>query len=318
MVFNCPKRRLTNAKDAMKIHNLKPLQALSALSREGTFLGAAQVLNLTSPAVHTQLKNLEKNLQTQLIIRPASGPMKLTEAGKILVAATERINSELAKSLCDIDAVRQAKRGHIRLGVVSTGKYFAPSLVAILKQKHPDIKIMLEVGNREQIVSLLETQAIHLAIMGRPPRSPPVNSIVIGPHPHILIASPNHPLAEMSAIPRELLLGETIIAREEGSGSRLLMARYLDEIGDGQPYNLTVMGSNETIKQAVMAGLGIAILSKHTVVEELRCNRLVSLNLDGLPVQRHWYLLDPSNIPISPVAQVIRNEIAGMKGTFLP
>lgn len=301
-----------------KYQNLRSLLALSAVSRHGSFSGASQELNLTSPAVHTQLKNLEEVVETPLVIRSGSGPMKTTEAGMILVAAAARINAELEKSMSDIDALRQGKMGHIRLGVVSTGKYFAPSLVAALKQKHPDIEIDLAIGNRGQVISMLDAKALHLAIMGRPPQTPEVRSTTIGPHPYILIAGPDHPLAGLSAVSPEALLKETFIAREDGSGTRLLMTRYLDEIGAGQTYKVSVMGGNETIKQAVIAGLGVAMLSKHTVIEELNAGRLVSLNLDGLPLHRHWHLIQPLNIPESPASETIRDEISDMKGSFLP
>ncbi|WP_255431818.1 LysR family transcriptional regulator [Ruegeria sp. THAF57] len=297
---------------------MRSLLALSAVSRHGSFSGASQELNLTSPAVHTQLKNLEEIVDTPLIIRNGSGPMKATEAGQILVAAAARINSELEKSMRDIEALREGKKGHIRLGVISTGKYFAPSLVADLNARHPDIEIDLAIGNREQILAMLDAKALHLAIMGRPPKSPKLVSAMIGSHPYILIANPEHPLAGLSAVSSEALLQETFIAREEGSGTRMLMARYLDDIGAGQSYRVSVMGGNETIKQAVIAGLGIAMLSKHTVMEELKTGRLVSLNLNGLPLHRHWHLIQPLNIPDSPAAKTIWDEICEMEGNFLP
>lgn len=111
---------------------------------------------------------------------------------------------------------------------------------------------------------------------------------------------------------------ETFIAREEGSGTRILMSRFLDRIGEGRIYDTTTMSSNETIKQAVMAGLGLAIISQHTVVDELHTGRLVTLNLPGLPIERAWYLITHADIPLSPAAERIRAHISGMKGGFLP
>lgn len=301
-----------------KFHSLKPLQALCALGKHGSLAGAAQELHLTPPAVHTQLKNLEEMLQIQLVDRPSSGPMSLTEAGQRVAQAARRVNAELDMCLRDLDALREGKAGHVNLGVVSTAKYFAPGLVACLKERHPDIDIRLDIGNREHILNALAAQSLHLVIMGRPPREPEVISEVIGPHPHILIGKPDHPLAKLPEIPPELLLKEVFILREEGSGTRLLMNRYLDRIGEGQVYDSVVMGSNETIKQAVMAGLGIALISEHTVTEELRSKRLVSLHVDGLPLVRSWHLLSPGTVPLTPTAQIIKTAISKMQGTFLP
>ncbi|MCB1350675.1 MAG: LysR family transcriptional regulator, partial [Maritimibacter sp.] len=110
----------------------------------------------------------------------------------------------------------------------------------------------------------------------------------------------------------------TFIVREEGSGTRILMERFLDRIGEGRVYDITTMSSNETIKQAVMAGLGIALISQHTVVDELHSGRLVALDLPGLPIERAWYLITRADVPLSPAAQRIRAHISGMKGAFLP
>ena len=148
--------------------------------------------------------------------------------------------------------------------------------------------------------------------------NPAVAATILGDHPHGLIAPPDHPLAGSGPISPEALLRETMITREEGSGTRILMTRYLDSTAGGRVFDLVEMGSNETIKQAVMAGLGLAFLSLHTVTEELRHGRLVLLEAPGLPIVRQWFLVHPVDRPLTPAARTIHDLVVGLEGSYLP
>ncbi len=296
----------------------KQLRALSAVAAYGSITRAAEAIHLTPPAVHTQLRQLSANMKADMLRRGDAGKMELTDEGALVLDAAGRIESELETCLKSVTALRNGFIGLVRLGVVSTGKYFAPSLVALLKREFPDIKVELTIGNRGQIISALENRQIQLAIMGRPPRAPANVSEPIGPHPHVLIAPPGHRLAGQAAIAPADLLKETIIGREVGSGTRILMTRFLDRIGEGATYDCLPMNSNETIKQAVIAGLGVALISQHTVVEELHSGRLVTLTMPGLPIERSWYLLNRSDTDLSAAAKRIKAHISAMKGSFLP
>ncbi|GKY86237.1 LysR family regulator CbbR [Sinisalibacter aestuarii] len=297
---------------------LKQLRALSAVAQHGSITRAAEAIRLTPPAVHTQLKQLAANMGAEMLRRGPSGKMEITDEGALVLETIRRVEVELDACMRSVAELRDGRAGLVQLGVVSTGKYFAPRLVATLKQVFPEIKVELVVGNREQTVAALESRQVQLAIMGRPPRFPINHSEPVGPHPHVLIAPPDHWLAKRDRIDPEDLIDETFIAREEGSGTRILMTRFLDRIGEGRIYDMTTMSSNETIKQAVMAGLGIALISQHTVVEELHGGRLVTLDMPGLPIERAWYLLARADVPLSPAARRIRTHISGMKGSFLP
>lgn len=297
---------------------LKQLRALSAVFEFGSITRAAEAIHLTPPAVHTQLRQLSANLGAEMLRRGDAGKMELTEEGLLVLTAARRIDSELENCVKSVQALHDGFVGLVRLGVVSTGKYFAPALVATLKREFPDIQVDLTVGNRTQIITALDSRQIQLAIMGRPPRVPANVSEPIGPHPHIIVAAPDHPLAGLAAVAAEDLMRETFIGREDGSGTRILMTRFLDRIGEGATYNCITMGSNETIKQAVIAGLGIALISQHTVVEELHSGRLVALNVQGLPIERAWYLLNRSDSELTAPAKRIKAHISAMKGSFLP
>lgn len=297
---------------------LRQLRALRAVAESGSLTAAAATLGLTPPAVHGQLKALEDLAGCALVARGEHGAFHPTSEGGALLAAEAQIQTALARAGREIRALRQGRIGNVVLGVVSTGKYFAPSLVARLLRRLPDIEVTLRIGNRDSIISALGGDELDLAIMGRPPREPAVIAEPIGPHPHIIVAAPDHSLAKADPVTPGDLLEQTFLSREEGSGTRILMTRFLDRIGEGIPWRAVEMGTNETIKQAVMAGLGIALISQHTVTEELRAGRLVALNAIGLPIQRSWYLMHRTDREMSPATARIHAEIQSMRGSFLP
>ncbi len=275
---------------------------------------AAEKLGLTTPAVHSQLRGLERALGCRLFAKGGAA----TAEGQAVLMAARQIENSLSACIARVASLRHGQAGSVVLGVVSTAKYVAPQLVAEMGRALPDLDIILRVGNRDAIVSALEDRSIELAIMGRPPRRPQVVATVLAPHPHVLIAPPGHPLATGAEVSAEALLEETFIAREQGSGTRILMTRFLDRIGEGTPYRLIEMGSNETIKQAVIAGLGVALISQHTVTEELNAHRLALIDAAGLPIQRHWYLIHRADEALTPPAEAVRDFISRRIGEVLP
>ncbi|MFC2967458.1 LysR family regulator CbbR [Acidimangrovimonas pyrenivorans] len=298
---------------------LKQLRALAAVARSGSITAAADMLSLTPPAVHLQIKALEGIAQSKLLQRSSdTAGSQLTQAGHALLVAAERIEAHLSQGLGQVQALAEGHAGKVTIGVVSTGKYFAPRLVKRLMDRFPEIEIVLRVGNRTEVVADLDRGAVDMAIMGRPPRQPDVVAEQLGPHPHGIIAPPDHPLARAAQVEIADLVRETFLGREEGSGTRILMTRYLDRIGEGQIIDTVEMGSNETIKQAVIAGLGLALISLHTVTDELEFGRLALVRAPGLPILRHWFLVWPSDTPMGPAGERIYQEIVRMGGDFLP
>jgi DNA-binding transcriptional LysR family regulator len=296
----------------------KQLRALESVAETGSISRAAEMLRLTPPAVHSQLKALEGNFGCSMLQRDSHGRFILTGEGAALLEAHQRSQADLRMAVQRIDALHKGLAGTVVLGVVSTGKYFAPGLVAQLRKTHPDIEVTLKVGNRNTIISALEGRAVDLAIMGRPPRAPVVTAYVIGEHPHVLVVAPGHQLLAMPRIDPEDILDETIILRERGSGTRILCMRYLDRIGGGQPYETVEMESNETIKQAVIAGLGIALISFHTVTEELRSGRLIAPVVKDIPIMRSWFVLHRQDQTLTGAAARVLEFVQAQKGGFLP
>jgi len=298
---------------------LKQLRALNAIAKAGSLAGAARDLGQTAPTLHSQIKNLETAVGRALLIRPTSGEsFRLTPEGKAMLRAAERMEADLSQAVASIVALNAGRSGRVRLAVVSTAKYFAPGLVRILREKRPDIELVLKVGNRATILAEMDRAACDLVIMGRPLRAQMPNAIPIGPHPHGIVLPAGHPLAGDTAYLPDRLLQETFIFREPGSGTRSVAERFLERFAQGLPVKTMEMESNETIKQSVIAGLGIAMLSLHTVKEELCNGRLALLEGYGLPVMRHWYLVKPDGAESAPAAECLAEEIEALNGAFLP
>ena len=297
---------------------LKQMRALAAIVKAGNLTAAAEMLNVTAPAVSTQLRSLESNFGAQMIHRGPDGKTQLTEIGAAVLAATRQIENSLTSCYNNVNALQTGKVGHLTLGVVSTAKYFAPRIVMAAKTGLPDVEISLFVGNRAKIISALVDKKIDLAIMGRPPRKPPVEAELLGANPHILVVANNHSLAGKRDISPDTLLDETFLSRERGSGTRILMQRFLDRIGEGREYKSIDLDSNETIKQAAMAGLGLAFISGQAVSAELQSGRLVKLEIEGLPIVRHWFLIRRAERELPPVARAFADFLVGLEGQYLP
>lgn len=298
---------------------LRQLRALRAVARTRSLTLAATALNQTPPTIHSQLKALEDAVGRPLLDRPGGGAgFSLTQAGKVIVQAAERIEANLSQAEAQIDALSRGFEGHVTLSVVSTAKYFAPRMVRLLRDACPEIAITLRVGNRESVIADLDQGLADLAVMGRPPRDPLVLAEPLGPHPHGIVLPPGHPLAAQDGFEPAELMAQTFLTREEGSGTRILMLRFLDRMAEGNMPPMVTMDSNETIKQAVIAGLGIAFLSLHTVCEELAAGRLMALRGPGLPVIRQWYLVRPAGAQPSAAAQRIGQAVVGLAGAYFP
>jgi len=299
----------------MRRITLKQLRAFSAVNREGTISAAARLLNLTPPAVNLQLRLLEESAGMPLLER-SKGTMHLTEAGSSLLDTVEQIETALGEFGEALDALRGGEMGHVNVGIVSTAKYFAPRALAEFVKLYPDVNMRLQVGNRGEMINSLEHHQLDFVIMGLPPSDLEVDKVVIGDHPHIIIAPPDHPKVGKKRIPFNSLTKDTFLLRESSSGTRLLLQRLFDEAGLYPNMGLEI-GSNETIKQAVMAGLGIALISADTVNIELRDGRLCGLDVVGLPAIRQWYLAKLKKKRLQPAAHALWDHIIKSTGKYL-
>ncbi|WP_038034021.1 LysR family transcriptional regulator [Thermopetrobacter sp. TC1] len=300
----------------MRNVTLKQLRALQAVAESGSVTAAAQRLHVTPPAVSLQLKLLEEHAGIALLERAPEG-LRLTSAGQVVLDAIHQIEGVLKACALSLEEMKGVSGGSVRVGVVSTAKYFAPRALAAFMKEHPEIDIRLQVGNRNDTVEALANYDLDFAIMGRPPDTFEVSRSIIGPHPHVLVCPPDHPLAGRNDLRPADLAHETFLMREKGSGTRTLTEKLIARL-DIEPKIGMEIGSNETIKQAVMAGLGIALISAHTVATELRDGRLGLLRLPGLPLMRQWYVVRRKEKRLMPAAAALWEFMAAQGAAFLP
>jgi DNA-binding transcriptional LysR family regulator len=295
---------------------LRQLRALAAVVDAGSITAAAARTAVTPPAVSLQLRQLEDLVGVPLVERAAHGYLP-TAAGNELLAAAIHIERVLADCNEAIDMLSDAEAGRVTLGVISTAKYFVPQAVAAFKREHPRIEIRLKVGNREEMLAGLEQYDFDIAITGRPPEAFEVDMEVIGDHPHVIVAPPDSPLTRRQALTLLDLQGQPFLLREQGSGTRLLVQTLFRAAGLALSTGMEI-GSNETIKQAVIAGLGIALISGHTIAHEVREGRLAVLDVEGLPVVRQWYVVKRREKRLLPAAQTFRDFLICSAGEHLP
>ncbi len=300
----------------MKHVTLKQLRAFAAVVRTASVTGAARALHVSPPAITLQMRLLQEQLGVPLIERSAAG-MTPTMAGRLLADTVKRVEIVLNDSAAAIAALAGVETGTVQVGVVSTAKYFAPRVLGAFSQAHPGIDLRLVVGNRAEIIAGLRDHELDLAVMGRPPEDLEVVSTVIGDHPHVVVAPPSHRLAGGQAMSPVSLAGETFLVRERGSGTRMLMEQFFEQSGIAPRFGMEI-GSNETVKQAVMAGLGIAFLSAHTIELEVQTGRLAVLDVAGLPIVRQWCVVRLAERRSMPAVDLLGSYLSEEGRLFLP
>ena len=295
---------------------IRQLRALAAVHKHKSVTAAARQLHLTQPAVTLQIRNLQALAGLPLIQRTGDG-MLLTDAGRKMLELSERIEAAIETCETSLDMIAGKTAGRISIGAVSTAKYFVPFAISAFSKLYPKVDVSLSIGNRQEIGTALRGYDLDIAIMGRPPVDVAMNVHLIGDHPHVIIAPTGHRLARKPRLTLSDLATETFLTREPGSGTRGLMEQ-LFETARLRPTIGMAMSSNETIKQAVIAGLGIAFISAHTVATELDERRLVTLDVEGLPVVRQWFVLSRKDKVLLPPAQAMLDFLSAKGAQFLP
>jgi LysR family transcriptional regulator, low CO2-responsive transcriptional regulator len=288
----------------MRNVTLRQLKVFEAVARNLSFSRAAEELHLTQPAVSMQVKQLEQAAGLPLT-EQIGKKISLTQAGAEMAALARDLSQRMRETDDALAAMQGLRGGLLTVAIVSSAKYSAPMLLAKFLQRYPGINLKLEVQNREAVWKLVEDNSADLAIAGRPPEGLAAFSKAFADNPHIIIAHPGHALANNKRIALARVVQEPFINREAGSGTRQAFERLLAQHKLGIQSALEA-SSNETIKQAVLAGMGVAFLSRQTVSFELQARRLVELNVEDLPVMRRWYLVHRADKRLSPAAAAFK------------
>ena len=282
----------------------RQLQVFASAARHLSFARAAEELHLTQPAVSMQIKELENAVGLPLFER-GGRKVSLTTPGEYFLVHARRMLAALKDADDTMARMKGVEAGRLTVGIVSTAKYFVPRLLAEFRREHPAVELHLEVRNRQELVAQLQNNEVDLAIMGTPPRELDTRAEPFAANPLAMVAAPAHPLLAFSEITPGLLGNEVFLVREPGSGTRASMEIFLKERRI-HPAMLVEMPSNETIKQAVMAGMGISFLSMHTMGLELSAGVIKVLDVEGLPLMRRWHIVNMRAKLLSPAAEAFR------------
>jgi len=279
---------------------LRQLQVFEKVANHLNYSRAAKELYLSQPAVSMQIKQLETSIGLPLFEQMGK-KIFLTEAGRELFHYARNIAQQLAEMEAVFGEMKGLGHGKLTLSVVNTANYFTPQLLAKFCQRHPGINVILQVANRDAVLKQLADNSTDLAIMGQPPDGLDLSAESFLDNPLVVIAAPGHPLAKLKLVKFDRLAEEIFLSREKGSGTRSAMERVFAQ-HKIQPRISMEMETNEAIKQAVRAGMGLGILSLHSIELELETKRLVMLNVEHFPLLRHWFVAHRSNKRLSGAA----------------
>jgi DNA-binding transcriptional LysR family regulator len=285
-------------------YTLKQLYSFEAVVRLKGFTKASKELNITQPAVYMQIQQLKKNIGSDLLKINGKTIMP-THIGKMFYQTCIEVISILDKSRLDIEYTLDPESGHLQIAVATTTNSFVSRVLAKFKKQYPKMTFFLEVTNRKSLLEKLSNNETDLVIMGEPPADIPLITKPFMENPLIAIAHPDHPLLNNKNNSIKALNKETLITREQGSGTRITIERIT-----GMHFNSDIeINSNEAIIEAVQAGLGIGFVSKHTVKLELQTGIIKQLQMDKFPITRHWYVVHHAKSQLSPIAMRFKEFI---------
>lgn len=285
----------------MKNATLRQLKVFESVARNLSYTRAAEELYLTQPTVSIQLKQLT-DIVGQPLLEQIGKRIYLTDTGKELLKVCRDIFEGLSRFEMLVSDMKGVKAGKLRVAVITTAKYFVPRLLGLFCQRYPGIDVSLKVTNRERILQRLSDNQDDIYVLGTPPENMDIQIEPFLENPLVVLAASSHPLVKEKNISPQRLAEEPFLMREPGSGIRLSTEQFFAEHGLQLKVRME-LGSNEAIKQAVASGLGIAVLSAHTLALDRNSDELAYLDVQGFPIRRHWYWAYPRDKQLSVVAQ---------------
>jgi len=289
----------------MKNLTLRQLQVFEAAASASSYAEAAVALGMTQPAVTMHLRQLERELGFAVFDGGRGKNRALTDAGAELLRHARVILDQVKSAEEALSARHGTSRGLLHLGVVPTANYFAPLMMMAFRKEHPEVTLKLTVGRRDMILGMLEEHQIDLAIGGYPPSEADVEAETFGRHPHCIVSAPEHPLTRRSGLRWADLRDEPFIFREAGSATRQFLEHLL--VSRSLRVNVGIeLAGNETVKQGVMAGMGITFMSAHAIQVELQSGRIAILDVEEMPKMLDWCLLHRRNSLLTGISASFR------------
>ncbi|NWF35648.1 LysR substrate-binding domain-containing protein [Mariprofundus sp. KV] len=287
---------------------LKQLKILEAVVEHNSYTDAAKALFMTQPAVSMQIKQMELQIDLPLFERDGK-QVTLTEAGSELLHYARNIRQQLDEAELMLEELKGLKRGKLHLTMASTANYFAPQLIAAFHHDYPGAQVTLDVTNRSGLLASLDNNTTDMVIMGKPPKGHNVTAIRFMDNPLVVIAAPTHPLAKQKkVIPLRDLADEPFIVRERASGTRMAAEKFF-AVHEMQLKTGMEMNRSEAIKQAVMAELGLGIVSLHTIEMELALKRVVVLKIEDFPIMRQWHIVYRKGKRFAAIPEAFKNYV---------
>ena len=296
----------------MRHTTFRQLEVFEAIARLGSYTRAAEELFLTQPTASMQIKKLADTVGLPLF-EQIGKRIYLTNAGLALQSTCREIFGSLNNFEMLISDMKGLKKGKLRLAVVTTAKYFAPRLLGPFCKLYPGIDVSLKVSNRKRLLDRLGENLDDLYILGQPPEGLDAVYESFLDNPLVVLAPFNHPLAGQRSISLKRFAEEPFIMREPGSGTRMAVERLFQE----HKLKLNVrmeLGSNEAIKQAIVGGLGVSVLSRHTLALDGAMGQVIMLDVKHFPIERQWYVVSPTGKQLSIVAQTFQKFLHGAAG----
>ncbi len=290
---------------------LRQLQVFEAVARLSSFSRAAESMQVTQPTVSKQIRLLQEQVGLPLL-EQVGKKVFLTEAGRELYATCAQWLDTWGRFEQTVANFKGLKRGRLKIAVVTTTKYFMPRILGPFCLEYPGIDIALEVVNRDRLLDRLARNQDDLYVMGLPPEDMETEREPFLENPLVIFAPAAHPMAGREAIPFADVVQESFLVRERGSGTRMTMEQVFAE--RGMPLRIKMeLGSNEAIKQAVVGGLGLALLSLSTLQPDASRKELAVLDVEGFPIRRNWYVVRPKGKQMSVAAATfldfLRNHV---------
>jgi DNA-binding transcriptional LysR family regulator len=288
----------------LKNATFRQLRFFNAVARHLSFAKAAELMHVSAPAVTMQIKELEAEVGMPLFERQGR-KVSLTTTGEYMLVYCRKMLALLKDAEDAAARLQRIETGTLTIGMVGTATYFVPALLNKFLKEHEGIEIKLMVGNRGDLVQWLQNSEVDIAIMGKAPDELPTRAEPFAANPLVFVASPMHPLAGESGLRAEDLRQQLFIVREPGSGTRSAMESFFSQARLQPRYSMELQ-SNDAIKQAVMANLGLGFLSLHTIALELQTRKLCVLQVNGAPLVRAWNVVHTLSKFLSPAAEAFR------------